>query len=114
MVQVDIEEEMRMRGSTDAHDRSDHAPDISPLILYSNPRGSNLLSLQEERKGIERVRQEFKLPESAIVQLPAPTLDDVLKAIARKPFSIIQFSGHGEAGGIYMNDPAGSKGCYGP
>jgi hypothetical protein len=84
------------------------APDIAPLILYSNPRGSDLLSLQEERKGIDRVRQEFNLPESAIAQLHAPNLDDVLKAVARKHFTIIQFSGHGEAGGIYMNDSAAS------
>src|SRR5208337_1076710 len=59
-------------------------------------------SWDKERKAIDSVMQQMGLPSDAIVQAHAPTVDDALRYVSTKRFTIIYFSGHGIPSGIFM------------
>jgi hypothetical protein len=77
--------------------------DDQVLILYSSPSGAERLRIDKEHRSIDTA-----LPQQArdrIVRLHAPTFDDVVTAIRLNRFTLLQFSGHGEAQGILLETP---------
>jgi CHAT domain-containing protein len=78
-------------------------PDFAPLIIFSNPSGTTQLRLDKEHRAVDKAAQSVA-PES-VIRLHAATLEDVLHLLARRRFSLLHFSGHGQPAGIYMEDP---------
>lgn len=72
------------------------------LILYSNPADTLRLRLDKEHRAIDQVLVKRQLSADTVVRRHATTLADVTAALAELRLSVFQFSGHGEAAGVYF------------
>jgi len=74
------------------------------LILYSNPSDTDRLRLDKEHRAVEQVISDLRLDPRRIQRLHAVSVMDVISALQKNSFDIVQFSGHGSSKGIYLED----------
>ncbi|WP_430783711.1 CHAT domain-containing protein [Actinoplanes sp. G11-F43] len=91
-----------------SHETGEPAPRLGILLACANPRGSEPLRLGEEDRTL---RQSVALSADRdridIETLNAATIDDLRRALLRRPFDIVHFSGHGTRRGLVFEDDAG-------
>jgi hypothetical protein len=76
------------------------------LICYSNPIDTARLRLDIEHSEIESVLSKSGLDTGLIKRLHATTLETLLDELSEGSFEIIEFSGHGNNKGIYLENDA--------
>lgn len=72
------------------------------LILYSNPSDTERIRLDKEHRAVDRVLETLKLPADTIIRRHGTTFEDFVGALAEEQYSVVQFSSHGSADGIYL------------
>lgn len=78
------------------------------LLVCANPRGTDLLRTTEEDRTLrESLRLSPNRDQFDVETLNAATIDDLRRALLRKPFGIVHFSGHGTQGGLVFEDAQG-------
>jgi hypothetical protein len=79
------------------------------LLVCANPRGSDPLRTAEEDRTLrESLRLSVKRDAFEVETLNAATIDDLRRALLRKPFHIVHFSGHGTQRGLVFEDVQGN------
>lgn len=79
------------------------------LLVCANPRGSDPLRTAEEDRTLrESLRLSPKRDAFEVETLNAATIDDLRRALLRKPFHVVHFSGHGTQGGLVFEDAQGN------
>ena len=78
------------------------------LVIFSNPPGQSTLRLDMEDKIIARIARKHD-QDVDVTRLHASEVDDVHSLIVNGHFDVVQFSGHGSKGGIFLD-----KGDLGP
>ena len=71
------------------------------LVIFSNPPGNTPLRLDKEDRVISRVCRTFEASVT-LVRQHASEIDDIHSLLTSGGFDVIQFSGHGSEGGIYL------------
>lgn len=71
------------------------------LVLFSSPPGQPPLRLDKEDRLIHALARRFKT-KVVIDRHHATRVDDIHELIVDREYDIIQFSGHGDANGIYL------------
>jgi hypothetical protein len=83
------------------------------LIAFSNPEDTARLRLDKEHRAIDQVIQKLHLDNQILHRMHAVTVDDLVDAIRKGGYEIIQFSGHGSASGFYIeSSDSKSSGTY--
>lgn len=78
------------------------------LLVCANPRGTNLLRTAEEDRTLrESIQLSPKRDHFEVETLNAATIDDLRRALLRKPFDVVHFSGHGTQTGLVFEDTLG-------
>jgi hypothetical protein len=72
------------------------------LVIFSNPPGDTPLRLDKEDRIISRVCRNFEGSVSLVKQ-HASEVDDIHTLLTTGGFDVIQFSGHGSEGGIFLD-----------
>jgi hypothetical protein len=72
------------------------------LVIFSNPPGNTPLRLDKEDRVIARVCRNFE-GSVTLVRQHASEVDDIHSLLTTGGFDVIQFSGHGSEGGIYLD-----------
>ena len=75
------------------------------LICYSNPADTSRLRLDIEHAQLEALVRGDSTQPSSMVRLHATRIEDLFQEAANGGYEIIQFSGHGDAAGIYCEAP---------
>lgn len=79
------------------------------LLVCANPRGSDPLRTAEEDRTLrESLRLSPNRDSFEVETLNAATIDDLRRALLRKPFHVVHFSGHGTQGGLVFEDAQGN------
>lgn len=79
------------------------------LLVCANPRGSDPLRTAEEDRTLrESLRLSPNRDAFEVETLNAATIDDLRRALLRKPFQVVHFSGHGTHGGLVFEDVQGN------
>lgn len=79
------------------------------LLVCANPRGSDPLRTAEEDRTLrESLRLSPNRDSFDVETLNAATIDDLRRALLRKPFNVVHFSGHGTQGGLVFEDAQGN------
>jgi hypothetical protein len=79
------------------------------LLVCANPRGSDPLRTAEEDRTLrESLRLSPNRDAFQVETLNAATIDDLRRALLRKPFHVVHFSGHGTQGGLVFEDAQGN------
>ena len=79
------------------------------LLVCANPRGSDPLRTAEEDRTLrESLRLSANRDTFEVETLNAATIDDLRRALLRKPFQVVHFSGHGTQGGLVFEDVQGN------
>jgi serine/threonine protein kinase len=81
------------------------------LVIFSNPPGRTPPRLDEEDRVITRVCRNFE-GSVVLVRQHASEVDDIYALLTTGGFDVIQFSGHGSEGGIYL-DRSDLDECHG-
>jgi CHAT domain len=74
------------------------------LIVYSNPPSSGRLRLDMEHRRVDLAIKRCGLDPSIVDRLHATSIDDLTNALRTRSYEIIQFSGHGSATAIYLEN----------
>ena len=83
---------------------------LSILVVFANPRGTNPLQLSEEDRAItESVRRSKQRDEIALTKCHAATVHDLSRALLDDEFRIVQVSGHGTSSGLVLEENDGSR-----
>jgi hypothetical protein len=78
------------------------------LLVCANPRGTDPLRTAEEDRTLrESVQLSANRDYIEVETLNAATVDDLRRALLRKSFDIVHFSGHGTQTGLVFEDSAG-------
>lgn len=78
------------------------------LLVCANPRGTDPLRTAEEDRTLrESLRLSPNRDDFEVETLNAATIDDLRRALLRKPFAVVHFSGHGTHGGLIFEDAQG-------
>jgi hypothetical protein len=78
------------------------------LLVCANPRGTDPLRTAEEDRTLrESIQLSANREYIEIETLNAATVDDLRRALLRKSFDIVHFSGHGTQTGLVFEDPSG-------
>lgn len=72
------------------------------LVIFSNPPGKTPLRLDKEDRVITRLSRNFE-GSVTVVRQHASEVDDIHSLLTTGGFDVIQFSGHGDDGGIYLD-----------
>jgi hypothetical protein len=80
------------------------------LILYSNPSDTARIRLDKEHRAVEQVVNALKLQADTVVRRHATTFDDFVRALAEADYSVVQFSSHGSAEGIFLEASSTDRG----
>jgi hypothetical protein len=75
--------------------------DDAALIIYCSPERADRLRIDKEHRAIDAALVGTS-GQDRVTRLQASTLDDILRALQRRPYSVIQFSGHGSDKGILI------------
>ena len=79
---------------------------ISTLILYSNPSDTSKLRLDKDDRAMDDIVRELQsVREIRSIRRHATSTIDLVRLISKEDFEIIQFSGHGDTKGIFLEDP---------
>ena len=79
------------------------------LLVCANPRGSDpLRTAAEDRTLRESLRLSPNRDAFEVETLNASTIDDLRRALLRKPFEVVHFSGHGTQAGLVFEDVNGN------
>ena len=79
---------------------------ISTLILYSNPSDTSKLRLDKDDRAMDDIVRELQsIREIRSIRRHATSTIDLVRLISKEDFEIIQFSGHGDTKGIFIEDP---------
>lgn len=79
------------------------------LLVCANPRGSDPLRTAEEDRTLrESLRLSPNRDAFEVETLNAATIDDLRRALLRKQFQVVHFSGHGTQGGLVFEDVQGN------
>jgi hypothetical protein len=87
------------------------------LLVCANPRGTDPLRTAEEDRTLrESLQLSPNRDHFEVETLNAATIDDLRRALLRKPFDVVHFSGHGTQTGLVFEDtnadpPAGLDVC---
>ncbi|HKD09586.1 MAG TPA: hypothetical protein VKB79_27010 [Bryobacteraceae bacterium] len=88
-------------------------PDLSMpriLILYSSPDDEARLRIDREDRAIVEVMQRLQIEPSVLRRCHAARLADLTKALAEGEWDVVQFSGHGDRHGLYLESHDDSGG----
>ena len=78
------------------------------LLVCANPRGTDPLRTAEEDRTLrESLRLSPNRDQFEVETLNAATIDDLRRALLRKPFGVVHFSGHGTQSGLVFEDTQG-------
>jgi hypothetical protein len=78
------------------------------LLVCANPRGTDPLRTAEEDRTLrESLRLSPNRDSIEVETLNAATIDDLRRALLRKTFDIVHFSGHGTQTGLVFEDETG-------
>lgn len=79
------------------------------LICYSNPGTTGRLRLDVEHREIEAALKEVGADSSYVKRIHATTIDDLISEIGSNKYQLIQFSGHGDKEGVYLENSDHTK-----
>lgn len=79
------------------------------LICYSNPIDTSRLRLDVEHNLIDAVVKQAGFDPAIVKRIHASTFEDLVTELAGGSYEILQFSGHGDDNGIYLENPAHSS-----
>lgn len=78
------------------------------LLVCANPRGTDPLRTAEEDRTLrESIQLSPKRDHFEVETLNAATIDDLRRALLRKSFDVVHFSGHGTQTGLVFEDTLG-------
>lgn len=78
------------------------------LLVCANPRGTDPLRTAEEDRTLrESLQLSPNRDHIEVETLNAATVDDLRRALLRKPFDVVHFSGHGTQTGLVFEDANG-------
>lgn len=75
------------------------------LICYSNPSDTSRIRLDVEHSELESLVRRDPSQEMPLTRLHATRVEDLFSEAASGQYEIIQFSGHGDESGIYVESP---------
>jgi hypothetical protein len=79
------------------------------LLVCANPRGTDpLRTATEDRTLRESIQLSPNRDQFEIETLNASTIDDLRRALLRKSFNVVHFSGHGTHTGLVFEDTLGN------
>lgn len=79
------------------------------LIIYSNPAGTDRLRLDKEHKAIDQALISSRISQDVVIRKHASSFEDIAKALSEQEYSVFQFSGHGSAKGICLEQENHNK-----
>ncbi|WP_306546011.1 CHAT domain-containing protein [Desulfobulbus sp.] len=78
------------------------------LVVFANPRGTNLLRLGEEQRVIQEcIDRSRKRARIKIDFRTATSVDDLARAVLETGYEIVHLSGHGSGKGFVLEDERG-------
>jgi hypothetical protein len=75
------------------------------LVCYSNPTDKQLLRLDIEHSQLEAAIRESGSDSSILKRIHATRTEDLVAEITAAEYHILQFSGHGDEDGIFLENP---------
>jgi len=84
--------------------------DICPLVVLSSPVDESRLRIDKEARAITQLEQSLNVTPGTFKVLSAASEHDILDALADRTHTILQFSGHGEPDGIFVEESDGDCG----
>jgi hypothetical protein len=78
------------------------------VVFYSNPDDTRRLRLDKEHRAVDEMLTRGGHSAEAVLRKHATTVDDMLRTLKGHPFEVVQFSGHGDKEGIFIE--AGTSG----
>ncbi|MBV7258660.1 CHAT domain-containing protein [Erythrobacter crassostreae] len=78
--------------------------DLSTLIIMSSPEGAERLRVDVEARVLEAIADKSARTISPFKIIHAARPKDVFEALSAKPYSCVQFSGHGSPSSVFLED----------
>lgn len=85
--------------------------DICPLVVLSSPSDEPRLRIDKEARALAQLEHSLKVPPGTFKILSAASESDIVEALADRTHTILQFSGHGDADGIFTEGENGDCGA---
>jgi hypothetical protein len=80
------------------------------LFIYSSPQGESRLRIDKEHRLLDDLLSRNCVPLDSVVRLQAATMYSIAAELARKHFTVIHFSGHGDRSGIFLESSSSTEG----
>src|SRR5262245_29155324 len=74
------------------------------LICYSNPTNTGRLRLDLEHSSIDAAIRQAGLDPALVRRVHAATLEDLILELSCNDYELVQFSGHSDPDGIYLEN----------